>query len=161
MNGWLLAAIILAVAIVVIIKRLRGEPVNARDLFVPPVVLIAIGVTSLAKADGLTGTDYAWAAAGAVLGCALGALRGATVRLFDRDGVLWQRYTGRTFLVTVLSLLAMAGYGLLATKLGMHEKARPTQLGIGISFLGEALAVAYRGLATGTPFAAERGRERV
>ncbi|MEV0371491.1 DUF1453 domain-containing protein [Streptomyces sp. NPDC050636] len=158
MNGWLLAAIVLAVVIVVIIKRLRGEPVNARELFVAPVILIIIGVTSLAKADNLTGADCAWAAAGAVLGCALGALRGTTVQLFDRDGVLWQRYTGRTFVVAGLSLLAMAGYGLLAAKLGMHENARPTQLGIGISFLGEALAVGYRGLATGTPFAPERGR---
>lgn len=67
MNGWLLAAIVLAVAIVVIIKRLRGEPVNARELFAAPVILIIIGVTSLAKTDGLTGTDYAWAATGAAL----------------------------------------------------------------------------------------------
>lgn len=158
MNGWLLAAIILIVTTVVITKRFRGEPVNARDLFIAPLVLIAIGVTSLTKADNLTATDFIWAAVGAALGCSLGALRGATVQLFDRNGVLWQRYTGRTFLVAAVSLLAMAGYGLLAAKLGMHENARPLQLGIGISFLGEALVVGHRGLATGTPFATERGR---
>ncbi|MGW8553684.1 DUF1453 domain-containing protein [Streptomyces tubercidicus] len=158
MNGWLLAAVIAIITAVVIAKRLRGEPVNARELFIAPLVLIAIGVTTLAKADHLTGGDVAWATAGAALGCTLGALRGATVQLFARDGVPWQRYTGRTILVAALSLLTIAGYGLLATKLGMHENARPIQLAIGISFLGESLAVAHRGLTTGTPFATERGR---
>lgn len=158
MNGWLLAALILVAVVAVIIKRLRGEPVNARDLFAPPAVLIAIGVFSVARAEGLTDADIAWAAGGALLGCALGALRGVTVELSDRDGFLWQRYTGRTFGVTVISLLAMAGFGLLAVRMGMHEAARPAQLGIGVSFLGEALAVGYRGLASGTPFAPERRR---
>ncbi|REK88860.1 DUF1453 domain-containing protein [Streptomyces inhibens] len=158
MNGWLLAALILVAVIAVIIKRLRGEPLNARDLFAPPVVLIAIGVFAVAKAEDLTGSDIAWATAGALLGCALGALRGTTIQLFDRDGVLWQRYTGRTFAVAVISLLGMAGFGLLAVKMGMHEDARPVQLGIGVSFLGEALVVGCRGLASGTPFAPERRR---
>ncbi|MGW7490833.1 DUF1453 domain-containing protein [Streptomyces sp. NPDC054786] len=158
MNGWLLAAIIVVVLIAVVIKRLRGEPLNARDLFAPPVVLVTLGVFALAKAENLTGTDITWAATGALLGCALGALRGTTIGLFERDGVLWQRYTGRTFVVALISLLVMAGFGLLAVKMGMHEYARPTQLGIGVSFLGEALVVGYRGLASGTPFAPERRR---
>ncbi|MGA5559624.1 DUF1453 domain-containing protein [Streptomyces platensis] len=156
MNGWLLTALILVGVIAVIIKRLRGEAVNARELFVPPAVLIAIGVFTLARTQGVTGTDITWTTAGALLGGALGALRGATVQLSARDGVLWQRYTGRTFLVALLSLLAMAGFGLLAARMGMHEYARPVQLAIGVSFLGEALAIGRRGLASGTPFAPER-----
>ncbi|MGG7570208.1 hypothetical protein [Streptomyces sirii] len=35
-NPWLLAAIIAVVVIAVVIKRMIGEPVNARDLFVAP-----------------------------------------------------------------------------------------------------------------------------
>ncbi|MER6843587.1 DUF1453 domain-containing protein [Streptomyces platensis] len=156
MNGWLLTTLILVGVIAVIIKRLRGEAVNARELFVPPVVLIAIGVYTLARTEGVTGTDITWTTAGALLGGALGALRGATVQLSAQDGMLWQRYTGRAFLVALLSLLAMAGFGLLAARMGMHEYARPVQLAIGVSFLGEALAIGRRGLASGTPFAPER-----
>ncbi|GAU68861.1 hypothetical protein SSP35_09_01040 [Streptomyces sp. NBRC 110611] len=158
MNEWLLAGLILAAVVAVVVKRLRGEEVNVRDLFVPPAVLITIGVIALAKAEEATGTDLMWTGAGALLGCALGALRGATVQLSSRNGALWQRYTGRTFGVAVISLLAMAGFGFLAVKMGMHENARPVQLAIGVSFLGEALAVGYRGRTSGTPFAPERRR---
>ncbi|MGW1071961.1 DUF1453 domain-containing protein [Streptomyces sp. NPDC002537] len=158
MNGWLLGGIIAVVAIGVVIKRLRGEPLNARDLLIPPVVLTGIGVISLTKAHGLTGTDFVWAGAGAVLGVAFGALRGSAIAVFEKEGVLWQRYTARTFLVLVVSFLVMAGFGLLAAKAGMHKEARPTQLSIGVSFLGEALAVGLRGLLSGVPFAPERKR---
>ncbi|GHC54406.1 DUF1453 domain-containing protein [Streptomyces cinnamoneus] len=158
MNVWLLAGLITAVVIVVVIKRLIGEPLNARDLFGPPVVLSGLGVWALYKAEHLTGADIAWAVGGVALGIALGALRGTTVRVFEKQGVLWQRYTGRTFLVLVASAAVMAGFGLLATRMGMHEQARPTQLSIGVGFLGEALVIGARGLASGVPFAPERRR---
>ncbi|GGR08035.1 DUF1453 domain-containing protein [Streptomyces netropsis] len=160
MHGWALAALIAVVAIVVVIKRLRGEPLNARDLFAAPLVLTGLGIWALCKADGLTGTDLVWVVVGCVLGIALGALRGATIQVFDKEGVLWQRYTGRTFLMALGSLMIMAGYGFLAVRLGMHENARPVQLSIGVGFLGEALIVGYRGLVSGVPFAPERERRR-
>ncbi|GGX97422.1 DUF1453 family protein [Streptomyces hiroshimensis] len=158
MNGWLLGAIIAAVVIVVVIKRLKGEPLNARDLLITPVVLTGIGVASLVKAEGLTGTDLAWVIPGALLGCGLGAVRGATVHLSEKAGALWQRYTGRTFLVLVGSLVITGGFGLLATHAGVSEDARPMQLNIGVSFLGEALVIGARGLMSGVPFAPERPR---
>ncbi|WP_171170035.1 CcdC protein domain-containing protein [Streptomyces sp. I05A-00742] len=158
MNGWLLAGIIAVVLIVVVVKRLRGEPLNARDLAVPPVVLVTIGVVTLAKAEEVTSADLAWVVPGAVLGAALGAVRARTVRLFEKDGVLWQRYTGRTFLVLAGSLVVMAAYGFVATKAGLHEEARPTQLNVGVSFLGESLVLGFRGLRSGVPFAPEKQR---
>ncbi|RLU83089.1 DUF1453 domain-containing protein [Streptomyces griseocarneus] len=156
MHGWMLGVVIAAVAVIVVIKRLRGEPLNARDLLIPPAILTGIGIVSLTKAHGLTAADFVWMGAGAVLGVALGAVRGATITVFEKDGVLWQRYTARTFAVMVVSFAIMAGFGLLAAKAGMHEEARPTQLTLGISFLGEALAVGLRALGTGVPFAPER-----
>ncbi|WP_371522564.1 hypothetical protein [Kitasatospora sp. NBC_01300] len=96
------------------------------------------------------------AAVGAALGVGLGVLRGATVTLFERDGVAWQRYTGRTFLVAAGSLVVMAGFGFLAGRFGLAPDARPVQLSIGVGFLGEALAVGCRVLVAGLPFAPER-----
>lgn len=158
MSTWLVVTLIAVAAVVVVVKRLIGEPLNVRDLFVPPIVLIGVGVWLLCATDGLTHADIAWAAAGAALAFALGALRGMTIRLFGKDGVLWQRYTGRTFLIVVASLAVSAGFGLFATTMGMHEGARPVQLSIGVGFLGEALTVGRRALATGLPFAPETRR---
>ncbi|MCQ4043071.1 DUF1453 domain-containing protein [Streptantibioticus rubrisoli] len=158
MSTWLVVTLIAVVAVIVVVKRLIGEPLNVRDLFVPPIALIGVGVWLLCETDGLTRADIAWATAGAALGLALGAVRGMTIRVFDKGGVLWQRYTGRTFLVVVASLAASAGFGLFATAMGMHEGARPVQLSIGVGFLGEALVVGRRALATGIPFAPETRR---
>ncbi|MEU4200702.1 DUF1453 domain-containing protein [Streptomyces sp. NPDC026294] len=156
MNGWLLAAIIAAVLVLVVAKRLKGEPVTVRELFAGPAVLTGLGILFAAKADGVTGTDIAWVVPGAFLGLGLGAARGALVHLFEKDGTLWQRYTGRTFLVVIASLLVSAGYGVLAEHMGMHPYARPTQLTIGVSFLGESLLIHYRARKTGTPFAPQQ-----
>ncbi|GHG46644.1 DUF1453 domain-containing protein [Streptomyces griseocarneus] len=159
MNPWLLAGLVAVVAVVVVVKRLAGEPLNARDLFAAPLVLTGIGVWALVKgAHGLGGADYAWVAAGSVLGVALGAARGLTVHVFEKEGVLWQRYTGRTFAVLVVSALISIGFAALASRMGMHPQARPVQLSIGVGFLGEALAVGARGLGSGVPFAPERKR---
>lgn len=156
MNNWVHVALIAAVVVVVVVRRLRGEPLNARDLFAPPVVLTGLGLWALSQRHGLGVGDYVWIGAGAALGVAFGALRGATIRVYEREGVLWQRYTGRTFLVAALSLAVMAGFAVLAEHSGLAADARPVQLSIGVGFLGEALVVGYRGLTSGTPFAPER-----
>ncbi|MFF2661107.1 DUF1453 domain-containing protein [Kitasatospora sp. NPDC058032] len=156
MNTWLLVTIIAVAAVAVVVKRLIGEPVNVRDLFGPPVVLTALGVWSLLEAEDLNGADVGWVVGGCLIGLGLGALRGRTVALSTRNGVLHQRYTGRTFLVIVVAFLASALYGLLARELGMHGDARPLNLSIGVGFLGEALVIGYRGLRAGTPFAPEK-----
>ncbi|MEU5048678.1 DUF1453 domain-containing protein [Streptomyces sp. NPDC021096] len=156
MNVWLLAGLIAVGVVAVVIKRLIGEPLKARDLFVTPLVLTGLGVLALSHAQRLNGADIAWTVTGAVLGLALGAVRGRTVQVFEKQGVLWQRYTGRTFLVLVVSVVVMGGFGLLAAKMGMHEEARPMQLSIGVGFLGEALVIGRRGMVSGVPFAPER-----
>lgn len=152
---WLAVALVLCAVAYVVVRRLLGEPLNARDLCGPPLVLTGIGVYQLTRAD-LTGADIAWLAGGVVVGLACGAVRGATIVLFTRNGVLWQRYTTRTFAVWVLSLLASGGYALAALAGGMHPDARPMLLSIGIGMLGEMAALGLRALATGRPFSPER-----
>ncbi|MGW1176814.1 DUF1453 domain-containing protein [Kitasatospora sp. NPDC002543] len=156
MNGWVHAGLIAAVVVVVAIRRLRGEPLNVRDLFGPAVVLTAIGAWTLVERHDLGAADHGWIAAGVALGVALGAVRGATVRVYEREGVLWQRYSGWTFLVAAVSLAVMAGFAVLAEHFGLAPGARPIQLSMGVGFLGEALAVGLRGLSSGIPFAPER-----
>ncbi|GAB7185561.1 hypothetical protein ATKI12_5392 [Kitasatospora sp. Ki12] len=156
MSNWVYVTLVVAVIVVVVVRRLRGEPLNVRDLCTPPVVLTGLGLWALWQRHGLGAGDYAWVAAGAVLGVALGVARGTTIRVYEREGVLWQRYTGRTFLVAAVSLAVMAGFAALAGRNGLVPDARPVQLSIGVGFLGEALVVGLRGLASGVPFAPER-----
>ncbi|WP_158884599.1 DUF1453 domain-containing protein [Amycolatopsis anabasis] len=153
MHPLLLIGLIAAAVIALIIRRLRGEPLTARELFGAPLILIAIGGYSVVKLPVFTPTDGVWLGAGAVAGLGFGALRGLTIRLFTREGVLWQRYTGWTFGVWVLSFAGNFGLGHLAVACGMHADARPMPLSIGVSLLGEALVIGKRALDSGVPFA--------
>ncbi|WP_327035683.1 DUF1453 domain-containing protein [Micromonospora ureilytica] len=155
-NGWVLAAIITLALVIVVVKRLIGEPLNRRDLWVPPTVLTAIGLYTLSKTNGLHADDYAWLVGGAALGLTLGFLRGSFVVVYEKRGFLWQRYRGRTFAAIAGTLAVMLGYSLLGDQFGMQPGARPIQLSIGVSFIGEALAVTRQGLALRVPFAPER-----
>ncbi|WP_433263313.1 DUF1453 domain-containing protein [Actinosynnema sp. CS-041913] len=136
----------------VVVKRFLGEPLSARDLVGPPVVLLGFGIYGLTKTP-LTAVDVLWLAVGSVVGVALGVLRGTTIRLFTRDGVLWQRYTPWTLAVWVGSFAVNAGLGFVAVSAGMHAEARPMTLSIGVGLLGELVPIGLRAVRSGVPFA--------
>ena len=155
MNGTWLTIVVAVLVAGVVAKRFIGEPLNARDLFVPPVVLIGIGTFGLVKNVHPSARDIAWIATAAIAGLIFGALRGLTPRLFTKRGHLWQRYTLWTLLVWVVSVAANAGIGFLAVAANTPEQARPITLSIGVSLLGEAFTLGLRALATDAPFAPE------
>ncbi|MGC5014271.1 hypothetical protein ACLQ2R_26200 [Streptosporangium sp. DT93] len=152
MNGTWWTVVVAVLVAGVVVRRFTGEPLDARDLFVPPVVLIGIGVHTLVKDTHPGARDVAWIVVAAAVGLILGALRGLTPRLFTRRGHLWQRYTPWTLLVWVVSMAANLGTGALAVAAGASEQARPITLSIGVGLLGEALTLGLRALAAGVPF---------
>ncbi|GAB3482441.1 DUF1453 family protein [Amycolatopsis cihanbeyliensis] len=154
MSTWLVIVLVGVVGFA-IVRRFLGEPLTAREVFVLPLVLLGVGGFSLREVP-VTGTDVLWLGIGGFIGCGLGYLRGRTVRLLRRDGVLWQRYTGWTVLVWVASIVVNGGIGLLAEQWGMNPEARPMPLLIGISLLGEMACLALRARALGVPYAPER-----
>ncbi len=133
-----------AVVVFVVVRRFVGEPVNPRDLVVPPLLLAGLGVHALTKAGPLTPAELGWIAGGALVGLACGAVRGVTVRLFQRNGALWQRYSLWTVVVWVVSFAASAGLGYLAVRAGVRAEVRPLTLSIGMSLLGELLTLGVR-----------------
>lgn len=133
-------ALIAVGVLYVLVRRFMGEPLNARDLLAPPAFLLFFGIRAV---DGFHLVYLLPLAAG----FAFGAVRGLTIRLFERDGHLWQRYTPWTLLVWVTSIGASFGFALL---LDHHA---PTQLSIGVSMLGELCAVGAKAVNTGLPFA--------
>ncbi|HUQ61913.1 DUF1453 domain-containing protein [Lentzea sp.] len=132
--------LIAAGVLYVLVRRFMGEPLNARDLLGPPAFLLFFGIRAVEEFPVLYLLPLA-------AGFAFGVLRGMTIRLFERDGHLWQRYTPWTLVVWVTSLGASIGLGLL---IGGHA---PTQLSIGVSMLGELCAIGAKALNTGVPFA--------
>ncbi|MEV0645137.1 DUF1453 domain-containing protein [Phytomonospora sp. NPDC050363] len=156
MNGWMLTALIVAGVIALIVKRFLGEPLNARDLCLPPLVLVGLGVYSLTKVDVIDARDVMWLVAASLVGVALGAVRGTTTVLYTREGHLWQRYTVGTVLVWAFSLGVNFGVGYLASLGGMHPEARKMTLSIGAGLLGEMITVGLRALRTGHRFAPDK-----
>jgi ABC-type dipeptide/oligopeptide/nickel transport system permease subunit len=108
--------------------------------------------------ETFAGVDIVWLVIGSAIGLALGFLRGWTVRVFEKDGVLWQRYTPWTLLVWAVSMALNAGVGFLAVHTGAHPEARPMTLSIGVGLVGELIPVGLRALRSGIPFAPERAR---
>ncbi|MEV6241428.1 DUF1453 domain-containing protein [Lentzea sp. NPDC051838] len=135
--------LIAAGVLYVLVRRFVGEPLNARDLLAPPAFLLFFGIRALEGFHLIYLLPLA-------VGFAFGALRGMTIKLFSRDGHLWQRYTPWTLLVWVTSIGASLGLGLLV---GGHA---PTQLSIGVSMLGELCTLGAKALNTGVPFAPEK-----
>ncbi|GHH50584.1 DUF1453 domain-containing protein [Lentzea cavernae] len=136
-------ALIAAGVLYVLVRRFRGEPLNARDLLAPPAFLLFFGVRAVDEFH----LAYLLPLAA---GFAFGVLRGMTIKLFERDGHLWQRYTPWTLVVWAGSLGVSLGLGLL---IGGHA---PIQLSIGVGMLGELCAVGAKALNTGLPFAPEK-----
>lgn len=147
--------LLVGVVVYVVVRRMVGEPLNARDVYVPPLVLVGLGVHTLTELH-LTSVDLLWLAVTCAVGVGFGALRASTTRLFARDGVLWQRYTWRTLVVWVVTAAAGFGLGALAIAAGMHEEARPMTLSIGIGLLGEAAVLWLRAQSLGVPYAPDR-----
>lgn len=135
--------LIAAGVLYVLVRRFRGEPLNARDLLAPPAFLLFFGIRAVDEFHLIYLLPLA-------AGFAFGAFRGMTIKLFERDGHLWQRYTPWTLLVWVTSIGASFGLALL---LDHHA---PTQLSIGVGMLGELCTVGAKALNTGLPFAQEK-----
>ncbi|WP_328407453.1 hypothetical protein [Nocardia sp. NBC_00403] len=155
-----LLIVIVVAAVALIVKRFQGEPMNARDTFGTPLILVAIGIYSVTKVEDLDGTDITWLIIGGIVGVTFGAIRGTTIGIFDRDGHLWQRYTVQTVAVWAISMVVGFGVGTLGTAMGMHHDARPATLSIGIGMVGEMLSLGVRALSTGVPFAPDKGSSR-
>ncbi|GAA3192818.1 DUF1453 family protein [Dactylosporangium siamense] len=162
------ALLVAAAVLYLLIRRLTGEPLEARRLVLPPVLLVAWG--GYAVSQTFTGAtlphallDGAVLGAGAVLGVAGGLLRGLTVRVFVRDGHLWYRYTAMTVVVWVALIGARFAEAAAGRALGADAAVITAALPfmLGLSLLGEAAVVGRRGIATGVPFAPKAAGRRL
>ena len=145
--------LILALVTYAIVRRFLGSPVGARSMAIP-VGLTAYGLYTLAGSlhGGVSAADIALIAGELVLGVAAGLGRGVTIRLYLRDGHLWQRYTVTTLLVWIAMIAVRVGFGLAGHAMGADLSVLGMSLlAFGASLVVESLVVARRAMATGAP----------
>lgn len=158
-NSWVVVAVVVVAAGYVILRRSVGEPVNARDLAVPPLILVVLGVREVARGDALTTAQLTALIAIGALAVVLGGARAATVRLYVRDGALWYRYRPATYLMWLVTGILGIGARLGTYALtDLPTSARSLYLSVGLTLAGESAVLAVRGLLSGERFAAE-GRD--
>ena len=162
--SWLEILIVAAAVIWMIIRRFAGSPVGAKTLALP-IALTIYGLVQLdqGRHGHFTTTEIALLAIEAVIGVLAGIGRGVTIKLYERDGHLWQRYTVLTLAVWIAMIAVRMGLAAGGHAIGV---AVPTGGALtatfGVSLLIESLVVQKRAFATGVAIMpAQRGRGRL
>lgn len=152
--------LVAAIVIYVIVKRFAGSPVGGQSLLLP-LALTGYGIYQLAKADphGLGGLAIGLIAIQVVVAIGAGAARAATIKLYVRDGHLWQRYSLLTLAVWIGMIAVRFGIMAAGSSMGAHvPEAGTIEFAFGLSILVESLLISMRASATGTPILPRQSR---
>lgn len=146
--NWAYFVLVGLILVLVIFRQVRPRRATARGLFLVPGVITVVGLATIGQAfaHGVTSTDVLLLAFDAVVAVGLGLVRGATVRVWEQDGVAYMR--GRwTTLVAWLVLIA-ARVGLVVLSQAMHSTVLENQnlllVLLGVTLLAQSLLVAAR-----------------
>lgn len=161
MSGTLQVVLIVAAVAYLLIRRLAGEPAEAKRMLILPAVLTVIGITNL---DDLShsGTAVLFLVGTLLISVVLGALRGASIRLSRRNGIVFMRYTWVTVVLWVANIAVKFGGNLL---LGAIDKSDAAVLGntvlltVGVGMLLEGVVVLGRALRSGEQVIWAQGRD--
>ncbi len=151
--------LILVVLGYVMARRLAGQPYTTGRLFTVPAIMVGYGLYQLASVH-VRADAAALLAVEALAGLAFGAARGLTIRLYQRDGHLWYRYTPATVALWLVAIGARLGIALAAHRLGVNLPGAAAFAALGVSLLGEAAVVLPRARRTGVPLATGRRTAR-
>jgi hypothetical protein len=160
MNSVLWIVVAAAIIVFVIGRRLAGEPLKAGRVTILPLAVAVIGLYQVSNAPHLSPTDVGLIAVEAVVAVGLGLLRGSTIKVFVRDGHLWQKYSWATVGLWVTSILLRFGMAGAAVLLGADRSVMQTAilLTLGLTFAGEGAVIALRARALGAPYAPRDSR---
>jgi hypothetical protein len=161
MNGPVELVLIVAAVGYVLIRRLLGEPAQAKRMLVLPAVLSVIGLSDVSDAIK-TPMSLVFLVATAAISIALGVLRGSLVRISRRDGVTFISYTGIIVVVWVINLALKLGANYAFTWVAPKEAGavgNSMLLTLGLGILAEGLVVLYRALRSDHPVMWAQGRD--
>jgi uncharacterized membrane protein YsdA (DUF1294 family) len=146
MHEALNALLILAVVVLVIVRRFRPRRVDERRLMVIPVVLGVVGVAQGNAIDGhhaaLSAGLLAVEVAAALL---LGTGLGATMRLWrEHDGSQWSKGTWATFGVFLASVAVRGGLYAIGYSAGVRPGSGTVLISVAAWLLAQNAVIAWR-----------------
>jgi hypothetical protein len=152
-------ALVVLVVGYVVVRRFAGSPMRSRSYLLPLGVAAYGGFQLWGHPVSVTGAGFL--AVQLLLALGVGALRGTTIQLFVRDGVLWQRYQLTTLAAWVASIALRLGLVELGRLAGVPVATSSLLLVLGVSLLAEAFVVGQRAVRHGAPIAPGRRTVRV
>jgi hypothetical protein len=149
MSGPVEVVLIVAAVVYVMVRRMIGEPAQAKRMLVLPGVLAVIGLTDVAKQVHSAGS-LGFLAVTIGISVLFGLLRGASVRVSQRGGLAFVRYTWVTVALWLANLAVKFGANLVASH-GLTGAGGSLLLTLGAGMLVEGLVVMYRALRDNHP----------
>jgi hypothetical protein len=153
--------VIIAVIGYILAKRLIGEPAEVKRMLLLPAILTVAGLVSLAQVA--QSPVSIWFLIGtAIVSAVIGLLRGATVRVFERDGIVFMRYRVMTVILWGVNLAIRFGASFV---LGMidpkaeHATSNGLMLTLGIGMLVEGLGVLSKAVRLRGQVVWEKGKD--
>jgi hypothetical protein len=144
----------------VLVRRLAGQPAEGKRMLLLPAVLIVIGLTSLAHT--WSPVSIAFLVGTTLISVVLGILRGVSIRISERDGIAFMRYTGITVALWIVNIAIKLGASVM---LGFVDHSAESSvssgllLSLGAGILMEGLVVLYRALHTDTQIIWSKGKD--
>ncbi len=148
MSGPIEIILILAAVAYVMVRRVMGEPAEGKRMLILPAVLLVIGISDV-SGSLKTPMSVVFLVATAAISVVLGGLRGASVRLSERDGLAFVRYTGVTIALWVANLAIKFGGNLVLGIVDPKDASSVSNslfLTLGAGMLVEGLVVLARAL---------------
>lgn len=160
MSGWIEIVLIVAAVAYMLVRRVAGEPAEARRMLVLPGVLTVVGLKDLHGHLSTASVVFLVAMTG--ISVLIGACRGLSVRLLDRDGIVVIRYTAVTLVLWLVNIAIKFGGNALLKAVAPHDAAplgNSLLLTLGAGMLVEGLTVLARTLRSGTPIIWSAGKD--
>lgn len=153
--------ILLVIALVgyMLIRRLLGQPAEAKRMLLLPAVLTVIGLSS---ANGVLHdpVQLSFLVVTTLVGVGVGGLRGLSVKVFVNDGIVHMRYTGITILLWVVNIVVKLGGNFLLSAVDTQANGGNTlMLTLGAGLLMEGLVVLAKAMRTGGQVVWQQGRD--
>ncbi|MFD2472689.1 DUF1453 domain-containing protein [Amycolatopsis silviterrae] len=151
MSGPVEIVLIVAAVAYLMVRRMIGEPAQAKQMLILPAVLSVVGLSTL-SGEVKTPASMAFLVGTAAISVVLGILRGTSVRITRRDGTAFVRYTALTVALWVANIVVKVGVNLALDAFDPHDAGGVSNsllLTLGLGILAEGLVVLYRALRAG------------
>lgn len=147
------------VVIRVVGRQVRGSMVTQKSLVVMPLILVAVGLLTARDAfSTATPGELAFFVFDVVALVLIGLARGASTHLSQREGGLYQKGTGLTLALWLVTIAIRVGAGLLGSAMGLNGSLTSTALLLtfGLTIAAQNVAVYLRAQRLNIPLAVER-----